>query len=118
MVNATLVLPEQGVPQTLIPQLVKLSGVLQNVGNGRSLLEHILPAPLQVLIPKVVAGANDALALAIGDLFWITVMAGLLGLACTLTLRDLPLRTARELRAQAAGIAEGERVPQAAVSET
>ena len=111
-------LAEQGVPQTLIPQLVKLSGVLQNVGNGRSLLEHILPAPLQVLIPKVVAGANDALALAIGDLFWITVMAGLLRLACTLTLRDLPLRTARELRAQAAGIAEGERVPQAAVSET
>src|SRR5437870_1887144 len=111
-------LAEQGVPQTLIPQLVKLSGVLQNVGNGRSLLEHILPAPLQVLIPKVVAGANDALALAIGDLFWITVMAGLLGLACTLTLRDLPLRTARELRAQASGIAEGERVPQAAASET
>jgi hypothetical protein len=54
----------------------------------------------------VIAGANDALALAIGDLFWITVVAGVVGLACTLALRDLPLRTARELRAEAPSPAE------------
>ncbi|MGA8922752.1 MAG: hypothetical protein WB682_06365, partial [Candidatus Dormiibacterota bacterium] len=54
------------------------------------------------LIPKVIAGANDALALSIGDLFWITLVAGVLGLACTLILRDLPLRTAAELRSVAA----------------
>jgi hypothetical protein len=94
-------LAQQGVPQLLIPQLTKLSGVLQSVGNGRALLEHLLPGPLQPLIPKVIAGANDALALAIGDLFWITVIAGVLGFLCTLMLRDLPLKTARELRAQA-----------------
>jgi MFS family permease len=94
-------LQEQGVPPAVIPQLEKLSGVLQSVGNGRALLEHLLTGPLQALIPKVIAGANDALALAIGDLFWITVIAGVLGLLCTLTLRDLPLKTARELRAQA-----------------
>jgi EmrB/QacA subfamily drug resistance transporter len=99
-------LAAQGVPQPLITQLVKLSGVLQNVGNGRALLAHLFPAPLQPLIPKVIAGANDALALAIGDLFWITVVAGVVGLACTLALRDLPLRTARELRAEAPSPAE------------
>ena len=85
-------LAEAGVPQPLIPQLVKLSGVLQNVGNGRALLEQVLPGPLQAVIPKVVAGANQALALAIGDLFWITIVAGALGLVCTLILRDRPLR--------------------------
>jgi EmrB/QacA subfamily drug resistance transporter len=91
-------LAEAGVPPPLIPQLVKLSGALQNVGNGRALLEHILTGPLQALIPKVIAGANNALALAIADLFWITIVSGVLGLACTLLLRDRPLRSATELR--------------------
>ena len=94
-------LAEEGVPSSLIPQLAKLSGALQNVGNGRALLEHILPAQLQPLIPKIIAGANNALALSIGDLFWITIVSGVLGLACTLILRDRPLRTAAELRASA-----------------
>jgi len=94
-------LAEEGVPSSLIPQLAKLSGALQNVGNGRALLEHILPAQLQPLIPKIIAGANNALALSIGDLFWITIVSGVLGLACTLILRDRPLRTASELRASA-----------------
>jgi EmrB/QacA subfamily drug resistance transporter len=92
-------LAEQGVPQQLIPQLVKLAGALQNVGNGRPLLERILQGPLQPLIPKVIAGANDAMALAIGDLFWITIVAGVLGLAFTLVLRDLPLRSLAEMQA-------------------
>jgi hypothetical protein len=94
-------LAAQGVPQQLIPELVKLSPVLQSVGNGRSLLERLLPAPAHALIPHIIAGANDALSLAIGDLFWITVAAGVLGLACTLALRDRPLKTARELRTEA-----------------
>jgi len=41
-------LADAGVPQSLIPQLSKLSGALQNVGNGRALLEHLLPAPAQM----------------------------------------------------------------------
>ncbi|HKV89278.1 MAG TPA: MDR family MFS transporter [Candidatus Dormibacteraeota bacterium] len=93
-------LAQEGVPQSVIPQLEKLSGVLQSVGNGRALLEHLLAGPLQPLVPRVIAGANDALALAIGDLFWVTVVAGVLGLLFTLSLRDLPLKTAREFRAQ------------------
>ena len=99
-------------PQQLIPQLVKLSGALQNVGNGRALLELLLPGPLQGLVPSVIAGANNALALAIGDLFWITIVAGALGLVCTLILRDLPLRTAAELQGEPpAAPAEGGAVP-------
>jgi hypothetical protein len=47
-------LAEQGVPQPLIAQLVKLSGALQNVGNGRALLEHLIPAQQQALIQKVI----------------------------------------------------------------
>ncbi len=91
-------LAEEGVPQSVIAEMIKLSGALQNVGNGRALLEHLLPGPLQPLIPKVIAGANNALALSIGDLFWITIVAGALGLAFTLILRDRPLRSAAELR--------------------
>jgi len=68
-------LGEEGVPQALISQLVKVSGALQNVGNGRALLEQVLPGPSQALIPKVIAGANNALALSIGDLFWITIVS-------------------------------------------
>ena len=97
-------LAEQGVPQPLIAQLVTLSGALQNVGNGRALLQHVLPGPLQALIPSVIAGANNALALSIGDLFWITMVAGVLGLACTLILRDRPLRTTADLRRSAAAV--------------
>jgi EmrB/QacA subfamily drug resistance transporter len=103
-------LAEQGVPQPLIDQLVKLSGVLQNVGNGRGVLQHMLPPQLQPLIPKIIAGANSAMALAIGDLFWITVLAGVLGLAFTLTLRDLPLRSdTQALAGGQAGAGDGRR---------
>jgi len=76
-------------------------GQLQNVGNGRALLEHIFPGPLQALIPKVIAAANNALALSIGDLFWITIVSGVLGLACCLMLRDRPLKSGTELRSGA-----------------
>jgi EmrB/QacA subfamily drug resistance transporter len=92
-------LADQGVPQPLVARLVQVSGALQNVGNGRALLQQLLPGPLQPLISKVIAGANSALALAIGDIFWITVVAGVLGLTFTLILRDRPLRTAEEIRA-------------------
>src|SRR5256712_2040230 len=59
-------LAEEGVPQPVILQMVKLSGVLQNVGNGPALFEHLLPGLLQPLIPKVVAGRNHAPAVRVG----------------------------------------------------
>jgi EmrB/QacA subfamily drug resistance transporter len=96
-------LAAHGVPQQAIPQLVKLSELLQSVGNGKPVLEKIFAGPAQALIPHVIAGANEALALAIGDLFWVTVISGVLGFAFTLFLRDRPLRSAREMRAEASG---------------
>jgi EmrB/QacA subfamily drug resistance transporter len=106
-------LAQQGVPQQLIPQLVRLSGALQNVGNGRALLEQVLQGPLRALVPKVIAGANDALALAIGDLFWITIIAGALGLVCTLILRDRPLRGMGETAEQGSPSPAAEEVQEA-----
>jgi hypothetical protein len=41
------------------------------------------------------------LALAISNLFWITIFSGTAGLACTLLFRDRPLPTAAELRSGA-----------------
>ena len=96
-------LAANGVPQQLIPQLLKLSELLQSVGNGKPVLEKIFAGPAHVLIPHIITAANQALALAIGDLFWVAVISGLLGLGFTLMLRDRPLRSARELRAEAAG---------------
>jgi len=106
-------LAAQGVPAQAIPVLVKYSVLLQSVGNGRSVLEK---TPLAPFIPKIAAGANDALSLAIGDLFWVTVIAGLLGFAFTLLLRDRPLRTAQEMRAEAIG-AQPEAVQQPPAAE-
>lgn len=91
------------VPAQAIPQLVKLSELLQSVGNGRQVLETVFTGPAAVLIPRIITAANETLALAIGDLFWVTVIAGVLGLAFTLMLQDRPLRSAREIRAEAAG---------------
>jgi hypothetical protein len=96
-------LAAHGVPPQAIPQLVKYSELLQSVGNGRSVLERIFTGPAAVLIPKIIAGANEALALAIGDLFWVTTIAGVLGLAFTLMLRDRALRSASDIRAEASG---------------
>jgi EmrB/QacA subfamily drug resistance transporter len=97
-------LAAHGVPQQAIPQLVKLSELLQSVGNGRTVLEKIFAGPAQALVPQVIAAANEALALAIGDLFWVTVISGVIGFVLTLYLRDRPLRSARELRAEASGV--------------
>jgi EmrB/QacA subfamily drug resistance transporter len=96
-------LAAHGVPDQAIPQLVNLSELLQNVGNGQAILDRIFTGPAAGLIPKIIAAANEAFSLAIGDLFWVTVVAGAAGLAFTLVLQDLPLRSALEIRAEVSG---------------
>ncbi len=96
-------LAAHGVPEQAIPQLVNLSELLQNVGNGHAILDRIFTGPAAGLIPKIIAAANEAFSLAIGDLFWVTVIAGAVGLAFTLVLQDLPLRSAREIRVEVSG---------------
>ena len=85
----------RGVPSAVSARLLSISGALQGVGNGRGLLEHMLPPPLQPLVPRIVAGVNDAFAVSVGYLFWITLIAGSLAFLGTLGLRTLELRHGR-----------------------
>jgi EmrB/QacA subfamily drug resistance transporter len=99
-------LQAHGVPQPLASRIGQFGGALQGVGTVRPLLQHALSAQLQALIPSIVAGVNDAFALAVASLFWIAVVAGLLALGCTLGLRDLRLRGAADMRREITGAAE------------
>ncbi|MDQ6773151.1 MAG: MFS transporter [Candidatus Dormibacteraeota bacterium] len=91
-------LADQGVPQALISVVTRLGGALQGVGNLAAILHTALPAQLQSLVPKIVAGVNNALAESIAQIFWITVVAAVLAFGCTLLLRDQKLRGAEDLR--------------------
>jgi len=67
------------------------SGNLTGVGLA-SQLHHTLPPSLQGLVPRIVAGIDDAFALAIGNVFWLTVIAGALAFVATLFVAEVPLR--------------------------
>jgi len=87
-----LSLAAQGIPSGLVPNLDKLSGVLQAVGNGRDVLHQVLPSAAWPLIPRIVAGANDAFAQALARSFTVTLIAGSAALLISLALRDSPLQ--------------------------
>jgi hypothetical protein len=72
-------------------------GRLQGVGNLLPALQKALPANLQSLAPLIVQGIHDAFALAVGDLFWVSMAAAALALLGLLFLRDLPLRHHEEI---------------------
>jgi EmrB/QacA subfamily drug resistance transporter len=84
-------LATQGIPPNLIPGLDKLSGVLQGVGNGQAMLHHVLPSAAWPLIPKIMAGANDAFAQALAQSFFVTLVAGSVAFLLSLALRDSKL---------------------------
>lgn len=85
-------LAAQGLPIPLVDTLAKLSQAFQGVGVGGHLLARVLPASQANLIPQIVAGANDAIAKAIGAVFWMTLITGLAGLLITLALHDRELK--------------------------
>jgi EmrB/QacA subfamily drug resistance transporter len=87
-----------GIPQPLIDQLVKQSNALQGVGNLSALLRGVLPPQAQPLVPGIVTAVHEAFTVAVANLFWISLIAGAMALVCTLILRDIPLRSATELR--------------------
>ena len=107
-------LTARGVPQQLAEQITRLGGALQGVGNAGSLLQHALPAQLHPLIPNILAGINDAFAISVANLYWISLAAAGLALLCTLALRDLRLRGAAELRQQLASAPTPARVGETA----
>jgi EmrB/QacA subfamily drug resistance transporter len=82
------------------------SGNLTGVGLT-SQLRHALPPNLQALIPHIVAGIDDAFALAIANVFWLTVGAGALALIATLFVAEVPLRDRAQLTAVAADTIPG-----------
>jgi hypothetical protein len=102
-------LTAHGIPQQLIDQLVKQSNALQGVGNLTTLLRGVLPAQAQPLIPGIVAAVQEAFTSAVANLFWIPLVAGAMALVCTLILRDVPLRSAADLRQEtlAEGVQDG-----------
>jgi len=108
-------LSQEGIPAAIVSQLVRLSGVLQGVGNGAGLLNQTLPAQVKPLIPHIVTGVNNAFAAGVASLFWITLIAGSLAVLCTLLLRDRELRHGRvaEPTVNLAIEPEAERLPAA-----
>ncbi|MDQ6789168.1 MAG: MFS transporter [Candidatus Dormibacteraeota bacterium] len=91
-------LTSRGLPATVVHQLVAQGQALTGVGGGSGSLAQALPAQLRPLLPQIEAGIQDALAAAVAELFWITIVAGLLALACTLVLRDVTLRSGQDRR--------------------
>jgi EmrB/QacA subfamily drug resistance transporter len=79
------------------PEMVQLTAV----GSGATaILARVLPPAVQPLLPAIVAGIHDAVALAIGDISWLTVAAGAAALVCTVAIREVPLPSGQRLREQ------------------
>jgi MFS family permease len=96
-------LRHQGVPQSVIQHFHgagSATGNLTGVGLGVQ-LAHTLPHQMQGLIPKIVAGVDNAFSSAIGQVFWLTVIAGIVAFAASFFLPDLTLRGARTSAAPA-----------------
>lgn len=105
-------LAANGVPAPVIRQFTahgSSTGNLTGVGL-RAHLEAALPTPLHPLVPHMVAGIYDAFALAIGNVFWLTVGAGVVAFLATLVLPDLPLRGRVRGGATAADVIPGAQV--------
>jgi EmrB/QacA subfamily drug resistance transporter len=99
-------LSARGVPSAVIQQLTARGQALTGVGDQSGALSRALPPQLQALVPHIVAGIQDALAAAVAQLFWITLIAGAVGLVCTLLLGDVRLRGGQELRREAMAAGE------------
>ena len=69
---------------------------IASVGNlGQTILQS-LPAALrpevEPYIGRIVSGVHSAMALSLGDVFWVALITAALGLLTTLVLKELPLR--------------------------
>jgi EmrB/QacA subfamily drug resistance transporter len=79
--------------------------------NLSAQLSHTLPAQLHPLVPRIVAGVNDAFSLSIANVFWLTFGAALLSLLAVAVITDQPLREHTALSAELADTAPGAEVP-------
>jgi len=105
-------LTARGVPQEVVQRFHNagsVTGSLTGVGL-KTQLAHSLPSQMQHLIPNIVAGVNDAFSRSIGEVFWLTVAAGVIAFVASIFLPDLTLRGARP-SAEAADVIPGAEVP-------
>jgi len=90
-------LAAHGVPAAVADRLVSLAsnGSLSSLGAASQLGQT---PGIQALVPRILAAARAAETAAIAQLFWLTVVAALVAFACTLLIRELPLRSGPSLR--------------------
>lgn len=105
-------LAANGVPQQIVAQFgtAGASNQLTSAGGLAGALAASLPPQVRPLIPQIVTGVHQAVALAVGNLFWLTMAAGAAALLCTLALKEVPLRGGPALRQEhaASGTAPGD----------
>jgi len=106
-------LRQHHVPAPLLPGLVRLSGQLQGVGDLGAVLHHTLPASALPLVPAVLDAIKQAFASSVAGIFWITLVAALMGGTATALLRDRSLRSVPEVRAPSLERSETESRPAA-----
>jgi EmrB/QacA subfamily drug resistance transporter len=97
-------LAAQGVPHKIAARFNSGSsggGNLTGVQLGPQ-LAHTLPASLHPLIPRIVAGVDNAFSTGVSTVFWLTCGAAILSLLSVAFIQDVPLRqhTAASERAQ------------------
>jgi len=71
------------------------SGNLSSLGAGAQLAQS---PQLQALVPRILAAIHEAEALAIAQLFWLTIGAAVAAFLFTLLIKELPLRGGPALR--------------------
>jgi MFS family permease len=107
-------LAASGVPKQVISRFTS-GGSSSGQGNltGVNLtaqLSHTLPAALHPLVPRIVAGVDDAFSIAIANVFWLTFGAGVLALLAVVAITDQPLRQHTALSAESADAVPGAEV--------
>jgi hypothetical protein len=86
-----------GVPNPVVTQLTRtpVADRLTSPASVSGTLAELLPSQLQPLIPDIVTRLHQAVALAIGNLFWFAMGAGALALLCALLIEEKPLSDRR-----------------------
>ena len=90
-------LAAQGVPGPVANQLAAAArnGSLASLGGASQIAQS---PQLQALVPKILAAVHEAEALAIAQLFWLTVGAAAVAFLFTLLIEEKPLRSGPALR--------------------
>jgi|SRR5579884_3337755 len=95
-----------GVPAAVVRSFAtRKGGSSQNNLTGVGLahqLHSVLPPQLTALIPRIVAGVDDAFSRAIGQVFWLTFFSAILALLAVLLIQEKPLRSHASLGGEAA----------------